>query len=417
MAGSVSKVVIAGAGLAGFQVGASLREMGYEGRIVVVGEEPFLPYNRPPLSKGYLMGSTDADKLALRPERFYADKKIEVHTGRRIVALDRGHHRAALDDESVLDYDHFVFAVGARNRALPVRGADLRGVYYLRTLAEAQALRPALAAARNAVVIGAGFIGLEFAAVAAKLGLSVTVIEAAERPMARALSPDMAGIFTRVHERSGIRFMFNSQVLHLDGPAGMVSAVTTVAGERVPADIVVIGIGVQPNVEVAAAADLEVRNGIVVDSRLRTSDPDVSAAGDCAAHPNRYAEGAVIRLESVQNATDQGRCVASGILGKGVDYVSIPWFWSDQGELKLQIAGLTQGFDQVAVRGDAAGTSCSTFCFKQGQLLGVESVNRPADHMVARRLLTLHLPLTAAQAADEQFDLKAHLAREMTPAA
>lgn len=415
--GTVSSVVIAGAGQAGFQVGASLREMGYAGRIVVVGDESFLPYHRPPLSKAYLLGLSDEGKLAMRPERFYADKKIEMLTGRRVIALDRGHHHAALDDDSVLEYGHFVFAVGARNRPLPVHGADLRGTFYLRTLADAQALKTALGVAKNAVVIGAGFIGLEFAAVAAKLGVAVTVIEVADRPMARALSPAMAGIFTREHTKCGVRFMFNSQVLHIEGKDGAVTVVETVEHERVPADIVIVGIGVQPNVEVAAAAGLEIRNGIIVDAMLRTADPDVSAIGDCAVHPNPFAAGAMVRLESVQNATDQARCVASGIMGKPVNYASVPWFWSDQGALKLQIAGLTAGYDQVVMRGDAAGTACSAFCFKQGRLLGVESVNRPADHMAARRMVGQHLALTAAQAADEQFDLKAHLARETTPTA
>jgi 3-phenylpropionate/trans-cinnamate dioxygenase ferredoxin reductase subunit len=412
---STPSVVIGGAGLGGFQVGAALREMGYAGRIVIVGDEPYRPYHRPPLSKAYLMGATDDGKVAMRPDAFYADKKIELLTGRQVVALDRGHHHVALDDDSVLEYGHFVFAVGARNRPLPVHGAQARGVYYLRTLDEARALKTALGTARNAVVIGAGFIGLEFAAAAAKRGVAVTVIEVADRPMARALSPGIAAIFAREHIRNGVRFMFNSQVLHILTEADSVSAVETVEHERVPADVVVIGIGVQPNVEVAAAAGLDVRNGIVVDDRLSTSDTDVSAVGDCAAHPNPFAEGSTVRIESVQNATDQARCVAARLVGKPGRYASVPWFWSDQGDLKLQIAGLTTGCDEVVTRGDVSGTSCAAFCFRQGRLLGVETVNRPADHMVARRLIGQHVSLTPAQAADEHFDLKAHLAREIAP--
>jgi 3-phenylpropionate/trans-cinnamate dioxygenase ferredoxin reductase subunit len=410
-----SSIVIAGAGLAGHQVGASLREMGHTGPLVLVGEEPYRPYQRPPLSKSYLFGSFDDAKLAIRAETFYADREIRVLTGRKVVALDRAHHRAALDDDTILAYDHFVFAVGARNRPLPVHGAELGGVYYLRTLEDARALKGALATARSAVVIGAGFIGLEFAAAAAKHGIDVTVIEVADRPMARALSPAMAAIFRREHARSGVRFMFNSQVLHILGEAGAAVAVETVANERVPADIVVIGIGVQPNVEVAAAAGLPVSNGIVVDDMLRTSDPCVSAVGDCASHPNPFGGGLALRLESVQNATDQGRCLAAGLLGKPTPYGSVPWFWSDQGDLKLQIAGLTGGFDQAVVRGDAMGTACSVFCFQGGRLLGVESVNRPGEHLMARRLIGQRVALTAAQAADEKFDLKEHLARETTP--
>jgi 3-phenylpropionate/trans-cinnamate dioxygenase ferredoxin reductase component len=412
---AVPSVVIGGAGLGGFQVGAALREAGYAGRIVIVGDEPYQPYHRPPLSKAYLLGAADDDKVSMRPGNFYADKKIELIVGKQIVALDRGHHHVALDDDSVLEYGHFVFAVGARNRPLPVHGAQARGVYYLRTLDEARALKTALSTAKNAVVIGAGFIGLEFAAGAAKKGVNVTVIEVADRPMARALSPAIAGIFAREHTRNGVRFMFNSQVLHILSEGDSVAAVETVEHERVPADVVVIGIGVQPNVEVAAAAGLDVRNGIVVDDMLRTSDTDVSAIGDCAAHPNPFAGGACIRIESVQNATDQARCVAARLIGKPATYASVPWFWSDQGDLKLQIAGLTMGCDEVVTRGDIAGTSCAAFCFKQGRLLGVETVNRPADHMVARRLIGHHVSLTPEQAGDEHFDLKAHLARAMTP--
>jgi 3-phenylpropionate/trans-cinnamate dioxygenase ferredoxin reductase subunit len=408
-------VVIAGAGLAGFQVGAALREMGYPGRIVMVGEEPYRPYHRPPLSKAFLLGTTDTGKLAMRPDNFYADKNIEVLTGRQVVALDRGHHHVALDDGRVLEYGHFVFAVGARNRLLPVHGAQARGVHYLRTLDEAQALKQALAPGRNAVVIGAGFIGLEFAASAAKLGVNVTVFEVADRPMARALSRDMAIIFTREHLRSGVRFMFNTQVLHFLAEGEHVVAVETVEHERVPADIVLIGIGVQPNVEVAAAAGLDVRNGVVVNEFLQTSDPDVSAVGDCAAHPSAFAAGALVRLESVQNATDQGRCVAARLTGKPTPYKNAPWFWSDQGDLKLQIAGLTAGCDQVVIRGDTAGTSCAAFCFKEGRLLGVETVNRPGDHMTGRRLIAQSVALTPAQAADESFDLKGCLS-SATPA-
>jgi 3-phenylpropionate/trans-cinnamate dioxygenase ferredoxin reductase subunit len=404
-------ILVAGAGLAGFQVAASLREMGHEGRIVVVGDEPHTPYHRPPLSKGYLSGATDEDRAAMRPASFYADKRIELVTGHKVVALDRAHHHAALDDDRVLKYGQFVFAVGARNRPLPVHGAELHGVHYLRTIDEAAAIKAALGTAKSAVVIGAGFIGLEFAATAAKLGVAVTVIEVAERPMARAVSPGIAAIFTREHVKWGVRFMFNSQVLHILGDAGRVTAVETVEHERVPADLVVIGIGVQPNVEVAAAAGLDVRNGIVVNEMLLTSDPSVSAAGDCAAHPNPFAGVAPVRLESVQNATDQARCVAARLTGKPVRYAGFPWFWSDQGDLKLQIAGITAGFDQLVMRGDASGTQCSAFCFKDGRLLGVESINRPSDHMLARRLIGQGIALSPVQAADEKFDLKSLLVR------
>ena len=229
--------------MGGAPVAAALREMGHDGRIIIVGDEAYRPYQRPPLSKGYLLGTIEEARLAMRPENFYPDKNLELLTGRKVVALDRAHHHVVLDDESVIGYRRFVFAVGARNRPLPVRGTDLQGVHYLRTLDEARALKAALATAKSAVVIGAGFIGLEFAAVAAKLGLAVTVIEVADRPMARALGAAMAAIFAREHAASGVRFMFNSQVLHILGEAGTAVAVETVEHERVPADVVVISSG------------------------------------------------------------------------------------------------------------------------------------------------------------------------------
>jgi 3-phenylpropionate/trans-cinnamate dioxygenase ferredoxin reductase subunit len=413
---NLSSIVVGGAGLAGFQVGAALREMGYVGRIVIIGEEPHHPYNRPPLSKAYLLGTADEGKIALRTDNFYADKQIELLTGRQVVALDRAHHRVALDDDSVLDYDHFVFAVGARNRPLPVHGVGARGVHYLRTLDEARALKAALGTAKNAVVIGAGFIGLEFAASAAKQGVAVTVLEVADRPMARALSPAISAIFRREHTKHGVRFMFGAQVLHLVEKAGAVVAVETVEHEQIPADLVVIGIGVQPNIEVAASAGLDTRNGIVVDQMLTTTDPAVSAVGDCAAHPSVFGDGSLVRIESVQNATDQARCVAARLMGKPKPYASVPWFWSDQGDLKLQIAGLTTGFDEVVTRGDVSGTNCAAFCFKHGRLLGVETVNRAGEHMIARKILTLRAELTPALAADQSLDLKAWLAASTTPA-
>ncbi len=404
-------MVIAGTGLAGQQAAASLRELGYEREIILVGAELEYPYQRPPLSKAYLAGTTDESRLALRPESYYSDKRIEVRRGRRVVALDRAHRRVALDDDTVLDYGHFVFAVGARNRPLPVPGAELAGVHFLRTLSEARVLKRELETAKRVVVIGAGFIGLEFALVAAKRGLDITVIELEPRPMARALSAPMAALFAREHARHGVRFRFETQTMRILGHAGTVRGVELMGGEEIPADLVVIGIGVVPNVEVAAAANLEVRNGIVVDTLLVTADPHVSAIGDCAAHPNRYVDGMFVRLESVQNATDQGKTLAARLVGKPAPYTSVPWFWSDQGELKLQIAGLTTGYDATVFRGASEGTHCSVFCYRSQRLVGVESVNRAGDHMVARRLLAAGIHPTFEQAADEGFDLKSLLPR------
>jgi len=403
---SASTVAIVGAGLAGFQVASSLREHGYQGRVILIGEESHRPYHRPPLSKGYLLGSPDESGLAMRPDEYFVDKKIEFLPSTRAVSIDRAHRKLALDNGAVVEFEHLVLAVGARNRPLHVPGYDLNGVFLLRHLDEARALRLRLEKARRAVVIGAGFIGLEFAATALKFGVDVTVLEVADRPMSRALTPIMAEVFTREHSRAGVRFLFNTQVKRLLADEGRVASVETVEGVSTDAELVLIGIGVIPNVELAATCNLEVRNGILVDALLATSDPHISAVGDCACYPSRYAADKMVRLESVQNATDQARCVATRILGKAMPYAAVPWFWSDQGALKLQIAGLTAGHDQTIVRGDPAGTSCSVFCFRQGRLLGVESVNRPGDHISARKLLGNNVNLTPAQAADETLDLK-----------
>jgi 3-phenylpropionate/trans-cinnamate dioxygenase ferredoxin reductase subunit len=399
-------VVIAGAGLGGFQIAHSLREMGYQGRVVLIGDEAAAPYHRPPLSKAFLLSAGDESKLPMRPQPYYGDRRIELITGHRVVAVDRAHRKAALDDDSVLEYDHFVFATGARNRPLPVPGAQLDGVFFLRSLDEARALRARLHTAKRAVVIGAGFIGLEFAMAAVKLGLEVTVLEVADRPMARALTPVMSAIFAREHVNSGVRLLFNTQVMHLLGQGGRVTAVETVDKQEIPCELVVIGIGVQPNVEVAAACDLEIRNGIVVNEQLLTIDPNISAVGDCTVHPNPFAHDGLVRLESVQNATDQARCVAARLVGKPSRYGNVPWFWSDQGALKLQIAGLSAGYDQTVVRGDPNSTTCTVLCFRQGRLLAVETVNRAGDHMVARKIIGQRLPLTPELAADENYELK-----------
>jgi 3-phenylpropionate/trans-cinnamate dioxygenase ferredoxin reductase subunit len=401
-------VAIIGGGQAGLQVAETLREQDFNGRIVLIGDEPHIPYLRPPLSKAYLLGESTEAQLALRPATFFPQHRIELITGKRAVAIDRTRRLVALADDSVIEYDHLVLATGARNRPLPVPGSQLRNVFFLRTLDEASALREHMTTAKNVVVIGAGFIGLEFAAAAQKSGANVTVLDVADRPMARAVSRTMSAIFAREHEKMGVRLMFNTQVMHLLGES-KVTAVETVDGKVLSADLVVIGIGVIPNVELAATCDLPVENGVIVDELLRTCDPCISAIGDVAAHSNPYANGARVRLESVQNACDQARSVAMRIVGKPASYDALPWFWSNQGSLKLQMAGLPRtGCDEV-LRGDASGTKCSVFLFREGRLVCVETLNRPADHMLARRLLAQRIPVTPQQAADVTFDLKSLL--------
>jgi 3-phenylpropionate/trans-cinnamate dioxygenase ferredoxin reductase subunit len=399
-------VVIVGAGTAGFDAAAHLRELDYAGRILLIGDEPWHPYSRPPLSKGFLLRETSETSIQLRPAAYYEDKGIEVRRGHKVIAIDRAHQRAALDDDTVIAYDHLVLAVGARNRALPVPGTDLDGVFFLRTLDDAIALRARLDSAKRVVVIGAGFIGLEFAMVALKRGADVTVVDVTNRPLARALSPAMSAVVVREHSQQGVRLLFETQVMHILGQGGRVTAVEMVDGQQISAELVVIGIGVQPNVEVAAADDLSIDDGIIVDEMLSTSDPNISAIGDCASHPNPYAAGARVRLESVQNASDQGRCVAARLVGRPAPYSSVPWFWSDQGSLRLQIAGLTAGCDHTVIRGSSSGAACAVFCFRGDRFVGVETINRSGDHMIGRRLLSHHVTLSPEQAADEKFDLR-----------
>lgn len=410
---SEAGIVIVGAGQGGFQAAASLREAGYEGRLVLVGDEPGLPYQRPPLSKAYMKGEAGIEQIELRAAAFYADHRIEL-VNARATAIDRAGQRLVLEGGEALPYAHLILATGARNRPLPVPGHDLAGVFYLRTRADADALKDRLATARRVVVIGAGFIGLEFAAVARALGHEVTVLEGASRVLARAVSPEMSAFFASAHAAMGTDLVLGAGVIGLEGEAGHVTGVATGDGTVHPADFVLVGIGVVPNVELAAEAGLEVANGIVVDAHLATMDPAISALGDAVAYPSRFAAkdgSAHVRLESVQNAADQARSLAHRLTGKGTPFDAVPWFWSDQADLKLQIVGLAAATDSAVLRGDPASRRFSVFRFRDGVLTAIESVNRPADHMLGRRLLAGTPAITPEQAGDEGFELKTLLAK------
>lgn len=401
----MTQIVIAGGGQAGFQTAMSLRQNGFDGRILLVGDEPGLPYQRPPLSKAYLTGDMSRDGLDLRPATFFTKEQIELIAD-CVDSVDRQARRVTLRTGGTLAYDHLVLATGARNRLLNIEGADSAGVHLLRTAADAERLRAALAGAQRAVVIGAGFIGLEIAAGLRKRGIDVTVLEALDRVMARAVTPELSAYFARYHAENGTRLLFKTGAVRLTQSGGHVDGVETSDGAVLPADLVVIGVGVAPNVELAASAGLPVDNGIVVDKHLLTADPHISAIGDCAAFPS-IDTGRRVRLESVQNAVDQARCVAARLTGRPHAYGAVPWFWSDQGTLKLQMVGLTQGWTDTVVIGDPAAASFSVLCFAGSRLIGIESVNRPADHMAGRRLLAGATSLTPEMARAPGFDLKA----------
>jgi 3-phenylpropionate/trans-cinnamate dioxygenase ferredoxin reductase subunit len=401
-------VLIVGAGHAGFQLAASLRQHGYGERVCLINDEAHLPYQRPPLSKAYLKGEGRPDSLMFRPDRFYREQHIEL-IGDRAVSIDRGARRLLLASGASLDYGHLVLATGARNRLLDILNANLRDVRYLRILDESEALRQRIASARHVLVIGAGFIGLEFAATARAKGLEVDVVEVGSRVMARAVTAEISEFFQERHTAAGIRIHLGVQATSIESDGVNVTGVSLSDGHHVPADLVVVGVGVLPNVDLAAQAGLPVAAGIIVNEQLLTADPNISAIGDCALFASPRFGGS-LRLESVQNATDHARCVAARLTGDAKTYDGLPWFWSDQGDDKLQIAGLTTGYDHVAVRGDRTTRSFSAFCYKSGQLVGIESINRAADHVFGRKILGLNRSIEPDQAEDLSFDLKAALA-------
>jgi 3-phenylpropionate/trans-cinnamate dioxygenase ferredoxin reductase subunit len=382
----MSGTVIVGAGQAGVQVAAELRAAGYAPPITLVGAETALPYHRPPLSKAYLTGEKSLDALQMRGAAFYVEQHITLMQGVAAAAIDAGARRVILEDGSALAYDHLVLATGASPRPLTCPGHDLEGVLALRGLADADALKTRLTSARSLVVVGGGFIGLEAAASARKLGKDVALLEMQDRLMARAVGPDLSRHFAETHAAHGVSLHFGEGAAEIIGQGGRVVAVRTTAGRELPADIVLAGIGVNPNIELARAAGLATGNGIVVDTGQRTSEPSILALGDVCAFPEPRGHGH-IRLESVQNAVDQAKIVAASILGRPARYEAVPWFWSDQYDLKLQMVGLSHGHDAAEERGSRAENRFSIFYFKADRLIAIDSVNRPADHMRGRKLL------------------------------
>jgi 3-phenylpropionate/trans-cinnamate dioxygenase ferredoxin reductase subunit len=397
--------VILGTGQAGFQTAASLRENGYGEPITLIGEEKHIPYQRPPLSKGFPLGTQDLESIELRPAKFYQNHKIELVAGQRVTAIDRAGRNVQLSSGARVPYEKLVLALGARNRMLPVRGADLDGVLYLRSLDEAEVMKERLKGAQEIVVIGGGFIGLEIAAVACTLGRSVTVLEAVPRLMPRVVAPIISEFYHELHTSKGVKIVCGSSVTAISGANGRVREVVLGDGTRYAADLVLVGIGVMPNVELAGEAGLRITNGIAVNEFLETDDENIFAIGDCAQHPCVFAD-ARVRLESVQNAADQAQSVAATIAGRRSAYTALPWFWTDQYDIKLQMAGISQGHDQIATRGNAETRKLSVFYFKQKRLIAINSINRPLDHMFGRKLLSARVMLTPEQAADETVDLR-----------
>lgn len=399
-------VVIVGAGHGGVQVADTLRSEGYRGEITIVGDDPAPPYQRPPLSKDYLTPGHEAGPLPLRAESFFTEKRIALLEG-PVIQIDRGQRRIRLADGRHLPYDHLVLATGARARKLDCDGSLLDGIHTLKTLSDAEKLHEALKSARSLVIIGGGFIGLELAAAATLHGCRVTVLEFAPLPMGRALSLETADWFAMAHREFGVDLRLGEGISSFRGrEGGAVEAVVSTSGTIYPADLAVVGIGVIPNDELASGAGLRTSNGIEVDAMLRTSDQYVLALGDCASFPNAHA-GAPTRLESVQNATDQGRHAARTILGAEEAYTELPWFWSVQGPHRLQIAGLRENGDDTVMIGDPTRGKFSVLCFRDGELKAVESVGSPADHSSARRILAAGRRPSLEEASQTGFSLRA----------
>jgi 3-phenylpropionate/trans-cinnamate dioxygenase ferredoxin reductase subunit len=412
MTNLVAKILIVGAGQAGMQIADSLRENGFSGQITMVGDENALPYQRPPLSKAYLYGDADEESLQFRNQKFYQDNNIELILGDAIVAVETSTDGGVATTASgkKLQFDRMALAPGSTPRKLEIPGAQLDGVLYMRSLADAQALKARWDAAKNVVVIGGGFIGLEVAAVAAKAGKKVTVLEGGDRMMARAVCPITSEYFKAAHERRGAEIVLDARISgftanHVD--TSKVGAVQLEDGTSISADIVMVGIGVLARTEVASLLGLELANGaILVNEYAETSNPLVVAAGDAVMLPNPTGAEGLVRLESVQNAVDQAKVAAKTLIGLREPYRALPWFWSDQADIKLQIAGLSTGYDQTVVRGNPDHDAFSVLYYKAGRLLAIDAINQVSDFMAVRRCLTAGQTIAAEAAADSETPLK-----------
>ncbi len=400
-------IVIVGAGQAAVQAIETLRREGYTGRLTVIGEESSLPYQRPPLSKKYLAGMMERERLLLRPAEFYAAHAVEVRLGRRVEEISRRERRLRLDDRSSLPYDALLIATGSRPRPLQAPGAGLEGVHVLRSITDAERVRAEMFPGGRLVVVGGGYIGLEVAATAGELGVKVTVLEMADRVMSRVACPQVSAFYEAEHARRGVRVVCAAKVRELVAKQGTrkVGAVVTEDGERYPADLVIIGIGVSPADELAAAAGLECAHGVRVDERCRTSDPAIYAAGDCTSHPSVHY-GRRLRLESVDNAFEQGASAARNLLGHESVHDKVPWFWSDQYDLKLIIVGIAEGADSIIVRGEPALRAFSVCYLRNGELIAIDTINRPQEQLAARKLIAARIRPDLDKLGDPNVPLK-----------
>ena len=398
-------IVIAGAGHAAGQAAVSLRQGGFPGRIIMIGEEPYLPYQRPPLSKKFLAGELEIQRLHIRQERFYAEHDVDVRLATRVEEIERAQQSVLLSDGSRLSYDRLLLATGSRVRKLDIAGAELKGVHYLRTIDDVRGIQTGFKPGARLIVIGAGYIGLEVAAVAVTQGLNVTVLEVADRVMNRVVAPEVSEFFERVHREEGVDIRCNRDPGGILVGDDAVTAVRSPDGEELPADLVVIGVGILPAADIAEAAGLACDNGIVVDEFCRTSDANILAIGDCTNHPNPLLRRR-LRLESVHNAQEQAKTAAATILKKLQPYAQIPWFWSDQYDLKLQIVGISGEHDKVVLRGDPESRSFAAFYMQGDLLIAVDAINKPREFMLSKKLIANGARIEPEILADTELPFK-----------
>ncbi len=398
-------VIIVGAGHGGAQAAIMLRQLKFEGTIAVIGDEGEIPYERPPLSKDYFAGDKEFERILIRPAKFWEEREVAMLLSKRVASVDPVAHSVTTEAGETFGYTHLIWATGGAARMLPIPGGNLPGVQGVRTRADADVMKAASETAENIVVIGGGYIGLEAAAVLRKFDKKVTLLEALPRVLARVAGEDLSRFYEAEHRAHGVDVRLGVCVAALEGES-CVTGVRLDSGEVLPADLVIVGIGIIPAVSPLAAAGAECENGVRVDAQCRTSLPDVFAIGDCAAHANRFADGATIRLESVQNANDQANTVARTIMGDPLPYHAVPWFWSNQYDLKLQTVGLSTGFDQAVTRGDPATRSFSVVYLKQGRVIALDCVNAIKDYVQGKALVVAGAQIDAARLADASVPLK-----------
>lgn len=407
-------MIIVGTGHAGAQAAVALRQQGFTGSILMIGEELHFPYERPPLSKEYFSGEKTFERILLRPEQFWQDKKIDLKLGQRVIQIDAQSHRILTQQNYEYHYNKLIWATGGKPRRLSCEGAALEGIHYIRNREDVDRINQELDRVQKCVIIGGGYIGLEAASALRKINRDVTLVEGQSRVLARVAGPIISDFYQQYHQEKGVEFYLGQGVDYLEGDQGRVHTVILANGTRIATDMVIVGIGLNPEVNVLVEAGAAFSNGIETDRRCRTSLVDIFAIGDCANHENFFADGQRIRLESVQNANDQAMIVTKEILDKGEDYAAVPWFWSNQYDLKLQTIGLSIGYDQEILRGEPDSGSFTVIYLREGKIIAIDCVNRPADFIQGKAIIQQSIYIPIEQLSDHSQALKDMILRYKT---